>query len=117
MKRTLHDDVCSWSDIKAQLDPAWDYAVIEATAVSSGIDVFNSVKTLLSEHADGIRKQTICCEPISGKLLMLVQIVPEKTVNVRRTLFGPSMPTGVTVYLYNHPLGAATRNKGFQREP
>jgi hypothetical protein len=104
MNRFSPGEACSWIEIKRRLDPAWSYVVIETTAATSGADIFDSIVTLLSEHADGIRSQEICRERESGKLLLLVQLNPNKAEAVKEVLLDPRLPPSVTVYFYNHSL-------------
>lgn len=107
MNRTNHRKACSWSDIKGRLDPAWNYVIIETTAASSAAEVFDTVATLLAEHADGIRAQEICRETASGNLLMLVQIDPRQTEIIKGKLLDPRLPPSATVFFYDHtPPGA-----------
>jgi hypothetical protein len=106
MTRATPRNVCSWAEIKERLDPAWSYVVIETTADTPSADVFHTVSALLAEHAAAIRKQEICRETSSGKLLMLVQIRPELTEALKRKLLNPMLPPSVTVYFYEHtPVG------------
>jgi hypothetical protein len=105
MKQTLPGEACSWAEIKGRLDPAWSYVVIETTAVTPNADVFRTIAALLAEHSVGIRSQEICRETGSGKLLMLVQLDPEKTEPVKDALLDPRLPPSVTVYIYNHSPG------------
>lgn len=98
-----HREVCSWTDIKNRLDPAWSYVVIETTAASPSASVFRTVRELLAKHAVGIEAQEICRETSSGKLLMLVQIAPELTNAVKETFLDPRLPPEVTIIFYDHP--------------
>lgn len=106
LKPFIHGDACSWADIKERLDPAWSYVVIETTADTPSADIFHTVSALLAEHAAAIRKQEICRETSSGKLLMLVQILPEQAEALKRKLLNPMLPPSVAVYFYAHtPVG------------
>ena len=106
LKPFIHGAACSWADIKERLDPAWSYVVIETTADTPSADIFHTVSALLAEHAAAIRKQEICRETSSGKLLMLVQILPEQAEALKRKLLNPMLPPSVAVYFYAHtPVG------------
>ena len=111
MKQITHGASCTWAEIKKQLDPAWSYAVIETAATTPQAAVFGKVASLLAEHGASIRKQEICRETITDKLLMLVEIDPERTEAVKRSLLGPSMPPSVTVLFYNQPPRGETQGR------
>ena len=102
MEPNLPRSACTWADIKGRLDPAWSYVVIETAAASTDADVFEAVAALLAEHAAGIRAQEICRETRTGKLLMLVQVDPERTEAVKRSLLDPRLPPSMTVFCYEH---------------
>jgi len=108
MNRTNHRKVCSWSDIKARLDAAWNYVIIETAAASFEAEVLDTVTALLAEHADGIRARQICRETTSGNLLMLIQVEPDHAEAVQRSLLDPRLPPSVTVFFYNHSLEGKT---------
>jgi hypothetical protein len=104
MQHSLSGAPCSWAEIKGRLDPAWSYVVIETAAMTPAADVFRTIATVLEGHAVGIRSQEICRESASGKLLLLVQLDPNKAEAVKDVLLDPRLPPSVTVYFYNHSL-------------
>ena len=107
MKPSLPGEACSWAEIKERLDPAWSYAVIETAAMTTGAGVFRAIADLLARHSIEIRSQEICRETESGKLLLLMQLDPDKAAAVKDVLLDPRLPPSVTVYFYNHsPVGS-----------
>jgi hypothetical protein len=107
MKQSLSGEACSWAEIKERLDPAWSYAVIETEATTPGAGVFRSIANLLSRYSVAVRSQEICREAKSGKLLLLMQLDPDKAAAVKDVLLDPRLPPSVTVYFYNHsPVGS-----------
>ena len=109
MNQFFSGEPCTWAEIKGSLDPAWSYVVIETAAVTPKADVFRTIAALLEGHSVGIRSQEICRESASGKLLLLVQLDPDKAEAVKDVLLDPRLPSSVTVYFYNHSLRGEQR--------
>lgn len=99
---------CSRAEIKAGLDPAWSYVVIETPAVSGDAGGFDALSAILMEHADAIRAREVSRETRCGNRLMLFEVNPDRSEAVQRSLLGPRLPPSVTLFFYNYSLEGKT---------
>ncbi|MDY0041656.1 MAG: hypothetical protein RBS57_15190 [Desulforhabdus sp.] len=94
--------LCSFQQIKSQLDPRCVYLIFEKAANPGSRTELFEVNELLEPCRAGIVREDLYYDEISGRLFMVIEVDPQQAHKLQRILLHPRLPRNAQVYLYGN---------------
>ncbi len=108
MNKNSNSNLASFTEIKQNLDPSFDYIIFEKTDSTGNGANFNEAGAFITRYKKDVIKQEVHHDPTGKHHLLVVKLNVEELDEISQEIVNLSLPENITVYVYGRRPGIET---------